>query len=257
MKLIIVRHGDPDYVKDSLTERGWKEAELLVNRFLSMDVKEFYVSPLGRAKDTASCTLKALNRTATECDWLREFPAQLLVSESEALQKAYPNTHRDENGFLPRIMWDCMPSYWTSYPEYFDRHQWRDTEIAAHSDIVKCYDYVTENFDRLLARHGYERCGNYYKAVSPNRDTLVFFCHFGLGCVLLSHLMGVSPFVLWHSTVMAPTSVTTIYTEEREQGIAYFRAGQIGDISHLYAAGVEPSFAARFCETYDDWSERH
>lgn len=257
MKLIIVRHGDPDYVNDSLTERGWKEAELLVDRFISLDIKDFYVSPLGRAKATASCTLKAMNRTATECDWLREFPAQLLVKDSEALQKGYPDTKTDENGFRPRICWDCVPSYWTTRPEYYDRHQWRNSEVADHSDMVACYDYVIENFDRLLEKHGYERCGDHYKAVNANRDTIVFFCHYGLECVLLSHLMNVSPFILWHSTVMAPSSVTTIYTEEREQGIAYFRAAQIGDISHLYANGVQPSFAARFCETYDDWDERH
>lgn len=29
MKLVIVRHGDPDYSIDSLTEKGWKEVEYL------------------------------------------------------------------------------------------------------------------------------------------------------------------------------------------------------------------------------------
>ena len=29
MDLIIIRHGDPDYEHDTLTERGWKEAEIL------------------------------------------------------------------------------------------------------------------------------------------------------------------------------------------------------------------------------------
>ena len=29
MKILIVRHGDPDYSIDSLTEKGWKEAEYL------------------------------------------------------------------------------------------------------------------------------------------------------------------------------------------------------------------------------------
>ena len=32
MKLIIVRHADPDYSIDSLTEQGWKEAESLSKR---------------------------------------------------------------------------------------------------------------------------------------------------------------------------------------------------------------------------------
>lgn len=257
MKLLIVRHGDPDYEHDTLTEHGWREAELLVNRFSSMEVKDFYVSPLGRAQDTASCTLKALGRTAAVCDWMREFPALLKIGENQTLAHAYPDAKTREDGLFTRITWDVLPSYWTQHPEYFDREAWKHTEIAANSDIIPCYEYVVTEFDKLLCHHGYERCDQYYKAVNANRDTIVFFCHFGLECVLLSHLMGVSPFILWHSTVMAPTSVTTIYTEEREKGIAYFRAGQIGDVSHLWAAGLEPSFSARFCETYDSWNERH
>jgi len=30
-----------------------------------------------------------------------------------------------------------------------------------------------------------------------------------------------------------------------------------GDISHLYAGEEEPSFAARFCESYQNSEERH
>ena len=29
MKLLIIRHGEPDYTIDSLTEKGWREAEYL------------------------------------------------------------------------------------------------------------------------------------------------------------------------------------------------------------------------------------
>ena len=42
MKLLIVRHGDPDYSIDSLTETGWIEAELLSDRLCKLDVKAFY-----------------------------------------------------------------------------------------------------------------------------------------------------------------------------------------------------------------------
>ena len=67
MKLLIIRHGDPDYTIDSLTEKGWREAEYLSQRMASLDIKDFYVSPLGRARDTASLTLKRMGRTAQEC----------------------------------------------------------------------------------------------------------------------------------------------------------------------------------------------
>ena len=118
------------------------------------------------------------------------------------------------------------------------------------ADIGAFYDLVTGEFDALLARYGYVRDGLLYRAVRPNADTLAFFCHLGLGCVLMSHLLNCSPMVLWQGTALAPTSVSVFYTEERRPGLAAFRAQSIGDVSHLWAAGVEPSFAARFCEVY-------
>ena len=57
MNIYIIRHGDPDYEKDSLTEKGWREAELLSRRLCKIPAKAYYVSPLGRARDTASVTL--------------------------------------------------------------------------------------------------------------------------------------------------------------------------------------------------------
>lgn len=259
MRLLIIRHGDPDYEHDTLTERGWKEAELLAKRIAPMDIQDIYVSPLGRARDTASCTLKAMNRQPTAvCDWLREFPAVLEYRDNKTLLHAYPDAKQREDGsYFNRIAWDILPSYWMEREEYFHKDDWRDSDVASFSDMRQCYDYVTENFDALLAQHGYVRHGNYYHVTKANKDTLAFFCHFGLECILLSHLLGISPFPLWHGTAFAPTSVSVVYTEEREKGIASFRAAQLGDISHLYAAGAEPSFSARFCEIYDDWTERH
>ena len=72
MKLLIIRHGDPDYYVDSLTEKGWREAECLSKELSRMEVTDFYVSPYGRAKDTASLTLQKMNRTAEELPWLTE-----------------------------------------------------------------------------------------------------------------------------------------------------------------------------------------
>ena len=91
MKLLIVRHGDPDYTIDSLTEKGWREAEFLSERLTKLEIRDFYVSPLGRAKDTASPTLKKMNRTATECDWLREFDV-LIDRPDVTIRRLFPGT---------------------------------------------------------------------------------------------------------------------------------------------------------------------
>ena len=51
MRIIFIRHGDPDYVNDSLTEKGVREAELLAKRVAKWEnITQFYCSPLGRAK---------------------------------------------------------------------------------------------------------------------------------------------------------------------------------------------------------------
>lgn len=235
MKLLIIRHGDPDYSIDSLTEKGWREAKYLSERISRLDVRDFYVSPLGRARDTASLTLQKMNRTAAQCEWLREFA---------------PRIPRPDYPGGCKVTWDWLPQDWTAEEKYYDYKTWFDTDVMKAGHVKEEYDWVTENFDNLLASYGYVREGHYYRAETSNEDTIVFFCHFGLECVLLSHLLGVSPMTLWHGFCAAPTSVTTLTTEERREGIAIFRINQFGDISHLYAKDEEPAFAARFCETY-------
>lgn len=242
MKLVIVRHGDPDYEHDSLTETGWKEAKLVAKRISKLEVKDFYVSPLGRAQDTASCTLKEMNRTATTCDWLREFDPRIV---------------RPDVPDQKMICWDWLPSDWTKEDCFYNVDTWTTHPAMVASDVKKEYDWVCNSLDELLKEHGYERDGRTYRVVNPNNDTLVFFCHFGLECVLISHLTGISPMQLWHGFSAAPTSVTTISTEERREGIASFRVNSFGDISHLYIANEEPSFSARFCECYKNEDERH
>ena len=240
MRLLIIRHGDPDYEHNDLTPAGKVEAELLVPRLQREEITEFHSSPLGRAKATARPTLEALGRTATEQDWLREFSIRIL--------------RPDKNGDYSFVPWDWLPSDWLQDPRLLDWIRWRENEIMAAEDVGRKYDRVTAEFDKLLEAHGYRRNGLLYDAVQPNADTLAFFCHFGLGCVLLSHLMNCSPMVLWQGMCMLPSSVTTVYTEERRPGTAVFRTLSMGDISHLYAAQVQPTFAARFCEVYGDGS---
>ena len=41
MKIMIIRHGDPDYSIDSLTEKGWREAEMLSERIAPLVVKQY------------------------------------------------------------------------------------------------------------------------------------------------------------------------------------------------------------------------
>ena len=246
MRLLIIRHGDPDYSIDSLTEKGWREARYL-SGYLEQLLKRhdeqvagniyFYTSPYGRARDTASAILQKLGRTAEELPWLREFDYYIW---------------RPDDSSRKRIPWDWLPQDWIQDPRFYQADHWADNELMAEGEVGKAYRNVTDQFDALLEKHGYCRNGRYYRAEKPNHDTIVLFCHFGVESVLLSHLWGVSPMPVWHGFCAQPSSVTTLVTEERREGIALFRMLAFGETTHLFINDEEPSFAARFCECYSD-----
>ncbi len=223
MKIILIRHGDPDYVNDNLTAKGKVEAELLSKRVEKWDVKDFYCSPLGRAKATAAYSLEKMGRDAKICDWLQEF--------------YYPV----EDPFTgnKRIGWDFMPNYWTKEPMLYDKDKWFEAPVMKTGEIAEKAKMVQAGIDEILKEHGYERNGGYYNVVKGNTDTIVIFCHLGVSFVIMSYLLGISAPVLWQQFFIAPTSVTELRTEERVQGEACFRVNKMGDISHLYA-GDEP-----------------
>ena len=241
MKLLIIRHGDPDYSIDSLTEKGWREAELLKQRLMTMDIAAFYCSPLGRARDTARPTLEALGRTAEICDWLREFDGS----------PVNPATGKPDGA------WDRMPAFLAGNDDFWDDSRWLNTPYYGSGNVREKYTAVCRGLDELLKKHGYVHDGKLFRVERENTDTVVLFCHFGVECVLLSHLLHISPVTLWHGFVALPSSVTTLATEERQQGIALLRCSGFGDLSHLYAGHEPASFQARFCEVSSDFNQRH
>lgn len=241
MKLLIVRHGDPDYEHDTLTETGRIEAECVADRLAGHRIDAFYVSPLGRAQDTAAPTLKRMGRTAQTLPWLREFHAPIL----------HPDTGDT------RVPWDWLPGFWTQESAFYDMEKWCEVPVMKRYGVDAEARRVYDGLDALLASHGYVRDGRVYAAERANGDVLCMFCHFGVECLMLSHLIGCSPMVLWHGFCAAPASVTVVSTEERRKGIAAFRINTFGDTGHLLKAGREPSFSARFCELYDRTDERH
>lgn len=64
MLLYIVRHGDPIYETDSLTDRGRRQAEAVGKRLLDAKIDRIFSSPMGRAKETAepACRLLGIEK---------------------------------------------------------------------------------------------------------------------------------------------------------------------------------------------------
>lgn len=232
IRIILIRHGEPDYEHDTLTEKGWREARLLAKRVCHWNVKDFYCSPLGRAQDTASPSLKAMNRFAVTKDWLQEFNAYVIDPETGNR----------------RCPWDFPPDYWTREPAYYDIHTWLTTPLMRTGPVEACYRDVTVSLDALLAEYGYRRQERHYEVQRHTDDTIVFFCHFGISCVLMGYLLGISPLLLLQGCFLPPSSVTVLATEEVRPGHAFFRIERLGDTTHLHDGGEPISSSGYFAD---------
>ena len=172
MRILFIRHGDPDYIK------------LLAERAADLNLGSCYVSPLGRAKDTAQYCLDKVGKTAQTVEWLREFPARIDLNQAVHLQKAYPTAEKENGRYVPRIVWDIVPSYWMEHGECMDRDAWRKSDLCQNSDAVEVYDRVTLEFDRFLAERGERMHGDrdvflpfwdYVRVVVASVEYVAFF----------------------------------------------------------------------------------
>ncbi len=235
MRILLIRHAEPDYSVDSLTPKGRTEAELLSRRLVRYTVRDFFVSPLGRARDTAAYTLEKVNRTAEVLPWLAEFRGRM----------------RDPETGKPHLPWDLPPRLWSALPGAGDDASWADAPIFTGSNIKAIWKETTDGADALLSRYGFRKDGPVWCCEGENsRDTIVLFCHFGISMAFLGYLTGCSPLVLWHRTLTLPSSLTEIVTEERVRGEVSFRVTRLGDISHLESAGEKRSTAGLFPECF-------
>lgn len=234
MRILLIRHGEPDYTTDTLTAQGRAEAELLSRRLEAYHIRDCYSSPLGRARETAEYTLQRRGCQAEILPWLAEYRGHF----------PDPLTGRS------RIPWDLPPRVWMSRPELLDHEAWADSPVYAGGNVREIWEETKSGAAELLARYGYRRQGPLWHGSANTRDTICLFCHFGISVAFLAYLFDVSPVPLWHHTLSLPSSLTEVVTEERVPGEISFRLLRFGDVTHLEAAGLRRSTAGLFPECY-------
>lgn len=235
MRILIVRHAEPDYVHDSLTEKGKREAALLGKRLSQIEASAYYVSPLGRAQETASYTLQLVGKTATTLPWLAEFRG--FTVDAQTGKK--------------RIPWDYHTDEWVDHKQLADRDSWPDDSLISHGNVQQIWNETKKGMDSLLHAHGYDRKGGIYLCENNRDDTIILFCHYAIGTAILAHLINLPPVPLWQGFLCLPTAVTTVVTQERRRGEIEFRCVSMGDISHLLQEKEIPSLAGLFPEQYN------
>ena len=224
MKLLVIRHGTPNYEKDCLTDRGRQEAELLAERLLKEDIAAVYTSPMGRARETAGAYTRRSGHEAVVCNWLHEFDVSI----------------NDLSTGKPRqvVTWDMPPEVWTKSELLYDRLGYGKAPEAFGTDMFPRAEAVRVGLDELLARHGLIREGGAFRKEGNTDVTLALFCHFGAGCVVIAQLLGLSPMLTLQGFSADPTAIATLCTDDRFDRIVNFRLHGYGDTYHL-GAGTE------------------
>jgi broad specificity phosphatase PhoE len=224
MRLYIIRHADPDYPNNTITEYGRQEAKALASRLASEGLTKIYSSPLGRALHTMQYTADRLSMPCEVLDWTRE------------LQWRIPASGEDEHPY--RMAWDVPGEILRGDMRFMDRDAWTDhppfTDPAFHEE----FEMLRKGSDALMKRHGYARNGRIYRVEASNHDRIAVFCHGGFGLTWLAHLLDLPVPMVWAGFWLPPSSVSTILFDERRAGAAAPRCIGLGDVSHLRMASL-------------------
>ncbi len=234
MLLFYVRHGDPIYNPDSLTELGHAQAEALAARMKICAPERIFSSSSNRAILTATPTAKALGKEIEILDWCNERYAfqELRTYSSEGRpQWLFQNAKMVE--FLASAEVRRLDDKWYTHPRFVDTTYKAGMErIAGEADAFML---------SLGYRHDHERNG--YVAQAPNTQRVALFAHQGFGLAFLSCLLDIPYPQMCTRFDLGHSSVTAI--EFADSGFTVPRVLQMSNDSHLFAGGVETSYQNR------------
>ena len=171
MLLYIVRHGDPDYKNDCLTELGHKQAKAVAERLKNSGIEQIFSSSKGRALQTAAHTADLLGLHVNSCDFIREISWGSL-DENPILANGHP--------------WKIAPIHVSEGKSLLDRN-WRASAPYCRSQLIGCVETVTQGLDIWLEELGYKREGEYYRVIGKDTEkTIAMFSHGGASSAALS-----------------------------------------------------------------------
>ncbi len=174
MRIVLVRHGNPNYEKDCLTELGHKQAAVAAQRLLKEGIDEIYSSPLGRARETAGYFSELTGKPVAILDFMQE----IRFGQEGHL---YDNKWNPWKG-ADELIWsgqNLQAENWREYPVYKDNFATQDV------------DKIAREADKWLSTLGYEREGFYYRNKRDNDEqkTLAIFCHGGSSSAFMARVL--------------------------------------------------------------------
>lgn len=219
MRLIFVRHGEPDYRNDCLTEKGVIQAMATAERLHDEPIKAIYCSPMGRARQTASFTAED-----------HKLPIQILeyMHEIDWGDKV-------EGAGIPWRGHPWMLSDWllSEHPEYVGSQAWKEHPYFRDNICLDNYNMITENFDEFLRGFGLIRKDGLYFCEKPCDDTIALFAHGGSGGCMFAHVLGLPMPFTFSQLPYGFCSVSVFDFSPKENGMVLPRLELLNDMNHI------------------------
>ena len=227
MLFFYLRHGDPIYDPDSLTELGHKQAEALAKRLALFGIDEIYASTSTRAIETARPT----------CDLVKKEPTLLdFCNESHAWNDF---TIKGEKGTC-WLFQDIKTKELLSDPSVVSLYdKWYEHPAFAEYNYKRGIDRISEESDKFFRSLGYEhiRGTGSYRVVFENEKRVALFAHQGFGIAFMSLLLDI-PLPIFSRHFDTTHSGMTVFEFRNENGLCHPKILTLSNDSHLYRDGL-------------------
>ena len=223
MKIILVRHGHPDYINDCLTPLGHEQAAKAALRLKDEGIEKIYSSPFGRAYETALHTAEVLSQNVTKLDFMHE----IRWGSSDG-KEIYKEGHP----------WDTS-LYAISLGHSLMDEEWTKSSPFSNNIVFSEVERVAAESDKWLESLGYRREGANYRVVGDDTDrTIALFSHGGSSSALLSHMLNLPFFYLCRAICPDFTAITVLSLSDEKGGLTAPMIEIANDSRHIRSGGV-------------------
>jgi probable phosphoglycerate mutase len=221
VELVIIRHAQPEWVKDGLsvdnpplTDLGFRQADAVASALADEYFDEILVSPLLRTQQTAAPILETFKRSLVIEPWLEEIRNPIWHGTPQEKAEAA----------------------WSAEKSKKSHERWAGLDGGeAVSDFV---DRINDGMTGFLSNRGLTRSNSDLPVweVSDQFDDsrkIALVCHAGTGSVSICHMLGfpVTPWE-WERLVIGHATINRISTLSLADGVT-FGLTQLSGNDHL------------------------
>ena len=222
MRIVFIRHGEPDYEHDCLTSAGREQALAVAVRLKEENIEELWSSPLGRAYETALAASGSLNLPVKTLDFMQEVRWGSR-NGVPLFADGHPWNITDE---LARLNVDLT------------RRDWREHPFFRNNTVQDSVDLIEDGIDRWLESFGYIRDGFYYRCDRQDsaQKTVALFSHGGSSCAAMAHILNL-PFPYTCALLHLEFTGITILRLDRHPGTRALPCLELAnDSRHIHGA---------------------